>query len=379
MIPPGQASDASAVPAATGSSDGADSSVPASSEPASAGCSALASSLSVEEQVGQLFMVGVSTSGLDESTRQAISLGRVGSVVLLGNSDAGVEDVRLLTAQLGTLGSAALPLLVAADQEGGRVQRLAGEGFDDMPSAAQQGKMSDDALRAASQEWGGQLISAGVRYNLAPVADIVTAGQEADNAPIGALGRNYATDAGLASEKVSAFVEGMHAAGVGTALKHFPGLGRVEINTDFGAAVDDVTGPDDPSIDVFRAGLAAGADTVMVSSAVFRLIDPDSEAVFSHTVITDLLRGDLGFDGVVIADDLGVARAVADVAPGDRAIRFLQAGGDLAISADPAIMSDMIDATLARARQDAGFAERVAESAGRVLDLKAALGLMACG
>lgn len=350
----------------------------AGTEAASQGCAALAASLPLEQQVGQLFMLGVSTAGLDETTRQAISLSRIGSVVLLGNSDAGVSDIRMLTAQLGTLGTAQVPLLVAADQEGGRVQRLSGEGFDDIPEAVEQGTMTDEDLRASAERWGGQLAAAGVQLNLAPVADVVTPGGEGANAPIGALGRHYSTDAAIAAEKVSAFVEGMGAAGIGTSLKHFPGLGRVEVNTDFGAAIDDTTDRDDPSVDVFRAGLGAGADTVMVSSAVFELVDAHNEGVFSETVVSDWLRGDLGFDGVVLADDLGAARSVAGVSPADRAVRFIEAGGDLAINADPAVMGEMTEATLARAAGDDAFAARIVQSAGRVLDLKASLGLMDC-
>ncbi len=343
------------------------------------GCPAVVEGLSLDEQVGQLFMVGVSTAGLDEATRRAISLGRVGSVVLLGNSTAGIAETRALTAELGSLGTVELPLLVAVDQEGGSVQRLTGAGFDDIPPAVEQGTWADDELRAEAETWGGQLAEAGVRLNLAPVADLVAPGHEADNDPIGGLGRHYATDAGVAAARVSSFVEGMHAAGIGTSLKHFPGLGRVGTNTDFGEATDDVTTRDDPSVDVFRAGLDAGADTVMVSSAVFQRIDPDNEGVFSETIITDLLRGEIGFKGVVLADDLGAAQAVADVQPAERAVRFLEAGGDLAINADPALMSEMIDATVTRAGSDDAFADRVAESALRVLELKERLGLTDCG
>ena len=145
------------------------------------------------------------------------------------------------------------------------------------------------------------------------------------------------------------------------------------------ACVDDVTSSDSASLEVFRDAIAAGVDSVMVSSALFEKIDPDNEGVFSPVIIEDLLRGEFGFDGVVIADDLGAAASVADLAPGERAVRFLAAGGDLAINADPAIMGEMVTATLHEADTDPAFEERVTASAARVLALKSSVGLVGCG
>lgn len=340
-------------------------------------CAELAASLTPEEQVGQLFMLAVSTSGLDQAASSAITDNRVGSVVLLGNSSAGQPVIRPLTAELGSLASARLPLLVAVDQEGGTVQRLKGEGFDDIPAARTQGDMDPAELAAKAAEWGAQLKLAGVDYNLAPVADVVPEAKRGTNEPIGKLRRDFGADPADVADSVVAVVEGMREAGVATAAKHFPGLGEVTTNTDFGAALDTVTTADSESLEPFRAAIAAGIASVMVSSAVFERIDPDNEGVFSSAVITDLLRGDLGFDGVVIADDLGAAKAVADITPGERAVRFFEAGGDLAINASPAIMADMAAATL-EAAEDEAFAARVAESATRVLQLKVDAGLMTC-
>ncbi len=324
-------------------------------------------------------MVGVSTSGLDETTRSAISLGRVGSVVLLGQHHLRRRRDPRLTAELGSLGTAELPLMIAVDQEGGQVQRLRGQGFDAIPAATDQGELSEGELRAASSLWGDQLSIAGVHYNLAPVADVVPADKQRSNEPIGLLSRNFGNDAPTVSRSVVEFVEGMGEAGIATSLKHFPGLGEVVTNTDFGAATDDDITADSPSLGAVPGGHRGGRGSVMVSSAVFTQIDPDVEGVFSQVIISDLLRSDLGFDGVVIADDLGAARSVAGVTPADRAVRFLDAGGDLVINADPTLMSAMIDATAAREATDEDFSERVLDSAERVLRLKASVGLVDCG
>ena len=136
---------------------------------------------------------------------------------------------------------------------------------------------------------------------------------------------------------------------------------------------------DSPVLEPFRTVIEGGVDSVMVSSAVYTQIDPENEAMFSSAIIDGMLRGDLGFDRVVISDDLGAAKSVEDIAPSDRGVRFIEAGGDLAINADPTIMTAMVEATVAKAESDEAFAARVTESAARVLTLEESAGLMECG
>lgn len=369
----------------TGSSPAAPTPVPTEpSQPTSASarpdaCVALAEKLSVEERAGQLYMVGVATSGLDETTKAAIRDNKVGSVVLLGNTTSGSMGIRLLTAELSGFGSDQLPLLVAVDQEGGSVQRLQGEGFTRIPAARDQGQLAKGELQKQAAIWATELRDAGVTYNLAPVADVVPVDKRNTNAPIGKLKRDYGSDPKVVSEKVGEFIAGMHEGEVITSVKHFPGLGQVDVNTDFGVARDThITGSSE-ELEPFRSAIAEGADSVMVSSAIFTRIDPDHEGVFSSRIITDLLRGTLDYRGVVIADDLGAAVAVKDVAPAERGISFIQAGGDLAINADPSLMADMIQATVKKAESDDAFSARVLESAARVLELKQKAGIMQCG
>src|SRR5690606_17211556 len=173
----------------------------------------------------------------------------------------------------------------------------------------------------------------------APVADVVDPDPGDGNAPVGALGRGFGTDPQQVGECMVAAVEALHGEGIAASLKHFPGLGRVTENTDFSAQgiEDDVTSPEDPFLDSFRAGIDAGAEIVMMSSAIYPWIEPDVPAMFSRAAIQDLLRGQLGFDGLVVTDDIGAARAVADVPVAERATRLLEAGGDVLVTADPSI------------------------------------------
>lgn len=335
-----------------------------------------AAALSPEAQVGQLLMVGVEGS-LDAAESRAITDHQVGSVVLLGDQSGGVRPTMELTGKLAELNPDA-GTLVAADQEGGRVQRLTGPSWTRIPSADRQAKLSDVELREAAAGWGALLARAGVLLNLAPVADVVPKAKLKTNQPIGRLGRGYGTSPAGVTAKTAAVIAGLQDAGVAATVKHFPGLGEVVGNTDHvGGVVDRVTRADSASLQPFRAAVESGVGAVMISSATYAKIDSKQQAVFSPKVI-GLLRG-WGYDGVVISDDLGVAASVRKVRAADRAVRFIAAGGDLVINANPALTKAMAQGLLARVKKDDAFAKRVTASAARVLTLKSRVGAYDCG
>lgn len=332
--------------------------------------------MSLRQQVGQVFMVGTTAAAVDRRTRDQISRFHVGNVFLSGRSYEGTAAprhvVRTMRAQVDGSSTAGVGLLVATDQEGGFVQVLQGSGFSAMPSALAQGRWRAAKLQRRAQTWGGQLADVGVDVNLAPVLDTVPGAKAAEhNPPIGFYYREYGyTPARVASRGV-AFLDGMAAAGVAGAVKHFPGLGRVHANTDTASGVTDrVTRRHDPYLRPFRAAVAAGAPMVMMSSARYTRLDPRQPAAFSPYVVRRILRGDLGFDGVVISDDLGNAKQVAAVPAGRRATRFLGAGGDLVLTVSAARLPAMYRAVLARARQVPAFRVRLEAAVLRILELK---------
>lgn len=348
--------------------------------PTAAACTRLVSELSLAERVGQLLMVSSSSTGLSTSRAAMIGRTHAGSVLLLGNSKAGVSATQQVIADVRDAADRPqrVNVMVAADQEGGLVQRLAGSGFADIPSAVLQAKLSDESLATEAETWGDGLDKAGINVNLAPVADVVPRNLVAVNQPIGQLRRGYGPSPSIVARKVAAYTTGMDNAGIATAVKHFPGLGRVRGNTDTEArVVDTVTTRKDPALKGFQAAVDARVDMVMVSSAIYRQIDAKQQATFSPTVIGTMIRGDLGFDGVVISDDLA-AKGVSDVPANQRVIRFLLAGGDLAIVADPDLAEASAKALVARAESDSDFAARVDESAARVLAMKDRRGLIRC-
>ena len=336
---------------------------------------------SLEEKVGQLMMVGVDAQAPKQSSNEAVDTHHVGNIFIAGHTTAGSQATQKVissfTSKVGPGTTHATPMLVATDQEGGEVQVLAGSGFSDIPSALDQSAQPRDQLVASARTWGKELADVGVNMNLAPVADLVDIARPASNEPIGRWGREYGHDAATVSSQAGAFAEGMQASKVIPTYKHFPGLGRVKDNTDTSAGVVDstTTRSADTAVSViFGAAIAAGAPVIMVSSATYSLIDPSAPAVFSSTIVTDMLRREMGFSGVVITDDVSAAVQVQDVSAGDRAVRAIRAGCDIVLaSADPTVAADMVKALISTARSDPAFAARVDESATRVLNLKKSL------
>jgi beta-N-acetylhexosaminidase len=160
--------------------------------------------------------------------------------------------------------------------------------------------------------------------------------------------------------------------------KHFPGLGRVAGTTDFTAnVVDNVTTANDPYLNSFRAAVGAGVPMVMVALATYTKIDPAQLAVFSPTVMR-LLRNGLGFNGVIVSDDMGQAAAIQAVPVANRAVDFLTAGGDLITSQSLAPAEQMAAGVLAKASGSAAFRATVDDAARRVLAAKKAAGLLPC-
>lgn len=341
--------------------------------------------LSPAEQAGQLLWVGLD-AGDDRSRLDDLITDRhLGGVVLLGGWHDGQASIEPTTSHLAGLASESatggLGLFIAADQEGGAVQQLQGAGFDEMPSAIDQGGLPDAELTQDATQWAEQLAAAGVNVNLAPVADTVPEALGTANEPIGQWYREYSHRSGKVADKVAAFIEGMHAGGVAATTKHFPGLGRITGNTDLTATgiTDDETTTDDPYLDPFAAGIEAGTDFVMIGTAIYSQIDTDVNAAFSHRIVTDLLRDQLGYDGVVITDDVGNAVSVADVPAGERATRFIAAGGDIVLTADPGTVPPMTEAITTEMDDDAQFAELLQEAVTRVVELKIDRGLAECG
>ncbi|GAA1866847.1 glycoside hydrolase family 3 protein [Paeniglutamicibacter psychrophenolicus] len=332
--------------------------------------------MSLKERIGQVLMVGVPATGSSAADRSTIAAHELGNFFLKGRSSAGTGAtagaVQRVESTIAKALSVDVDAFVATDQEGGYVQVLKGSGFSTLPTALVQGSWATATLRERAEVWGGQLAAAGVNVNLAPVADTVPSASFApSNAPIGYWKREYGYDPATVSAATRAFSSGMLAAGVDPVIKHFPGLGRVTKNTDTARNVTDTkTTRRDGYLKPFRDGIAAGNDWVMVSNAYYSRIDAKNIAPFSSTIMRSMLREDLGFNGIIVSDDMCDAVQLSPWTLGARALRFFEAGGTMMLCVDAPKMPAIANALYAEAGKDPAFARLIDAAALHVLRVK---------
>lgn len=332
--------------------------------------------MSPQQRVGQLFMLGLTSTGPSQEMYDALAARSGGNAFLRGPSDLGAPAMATITRRIKAVATVAgVSPFISADQEGGNAQALEGEGFSAMPTAMTQGEEDRADLRSDARAWARELMAAGVNVDLAPVADVVPSDVGAANDPIGYFRRQYGYTPRVASPAVAAFVSGMQKERVATSVKHFPGLGRATGNTDSDPTATDPTVRGDALLEPFAKGIQSGSAFAMVSSAKYPGIDPDRRACFSPVVIREMLRGDLGFEGVVISDSFGSA-SVAPVPAGRRAIRFFESGGTMVLDTNYLDLEPMTAAVLARMERDPAFGELIEANVRLVLATKQRFGLI---
>lgn len=293
---------------------------------------------------------------------------------LLKSANGNLASSIALTDMTSRLQNAsAIPLFIAVDQEGGRIDRVKFEDVRRFPSARIFGELGDAALtEQAAWATGVQLAELGINLDFAPVADVNVLGD--DNPAIG--DRSYGSDPELVAAMAVAAVQGFERAGIAAAVKHFPGHGNTAVDSHLGlpvvltdirewAATDRVP---------FEATIRAGARMVMVAHVAFPALDADGlPASMSPAITTGQLRAALGFTGVIVTDDLANMLAVAAWAPGERAVRALEAGSDLILN--PGDIEAAVSA-IVEAVADGRISEELIDAAlVRILDLKFDLGL----
>jgi beta-N-acetylhexosaminidase len=310
---------------------------------------------SLREKIAGLLIVGFRGATLAQVPWLQAALGEtgLGGVILFDRDQllGGNRNVRT-PAQVKELVAdlrAAAPgreIIVSVDQEGGIVTRLGpNHGFPAVASEADIGGGSLAAARTWARGIARTLAAAGINLNFAPVVDLDV---NPKSPAIGALDRSFSADPDVVVEMATAEIEAHRAAGVKTALKHFPGIGSATTNTDFGVA--DVTRTwTRRELEPFRRLIAAGtADLVMAGHVVNGQLDPDHPASLSKAVVSDLLRGALGWDGIVVTDDLQAAAIDKTFGFGEAVVLALEAGNDLLLFAnqqsyDPKIVGRTID------------------------------------
>jgi beta-N-acetylhexosaminidase len=304
---------------------------------------------SLEEQIAGLLIVGFRGADLTEAPwlGRALATGGLGGVILFDRDQITGEarnvispsQVRRLTDDLRAA-AGARPILVGVDQEGGVVTRLSpAHGFPAVASEATIGAGPSSAARRWASSLAGTLVESGFDLNFAPVVDLDV---NPRSPAIGALDRSFSADPDTVVVMATIEIEAHRAAGVRTTLKHFPGIGSSATNTDFGVA--DVTATwSRTELEPFRRLIAAGeADLVMAGHVVNRHLDQDHPASLSPAIVGELLRGELGWDGVVVTDDLQAAAITTAFGADEAVVLALEAGNDLLLFANQQVYSSGI-------------------------------------
>lgn len=278
---------------------------------------------------GALFMVGLPGLGLDDSSRSLIARFHINNFILFKRNFKDCQQLRELTAALrqACMAAGLTPPLIAIDQEGGTVARL-GPPFSQFLGARQLASSSapEEAVTAYARTCGRELAAVGINLNLAPVLDVCASGGGYFMAER-SLGADPVTVARLGSLIISE----MQACGLAACGKHFPGLGGAVVDPHRQLPVVDRSGAEMRSIDLvpFRAAVAADVAAIMTSHTIYRQFDGERAATLSPAIITGLLRNELGYEGVVITDDLEMGAIVEAGNVAEAALEALQAGADL--------------------------------------------------
>ena len=326
--------------------------------------------MSVGDLVGQMFVVSVGGTEPNYYAEKMVRERNIGGVILFGHNMKSEDQVRSLTTSLQRLSmetEPAVPLFVAVDQEGGDI--ASAPWVAPQPSAAEVGRRGDPAeAGTVAEQIGEELLRAGVNTNFAPVVDT------GFGAAIG--NRSYGEDPGLVSRMGVASVEGFERAGIVSAAKHFPNHGPAIADSHKALPVVDHDMRTVRSYDLppFRAAVEAGVPMVMAGHLLYPAVDGERPASLSPGWM-GLLRDELGFEGVIVTDDLAMAGASGGGTPGRAAVRAVKAGADLLIvSSPPQQQADAYDAVVAAVESGRIPESRIRGSVGRLLRVKEGYG-----
>lgn len=334
--------------------------------------------MSVEQKVGQMVMAGIPGPEAGAEAEELIGMYHVGGIILFAENVRSPRQVAQLTAALRRIAreaGAPWPLLVAVDQEGGRVARIR-DGVTPLPSQMALGAAgSVDLTRQVAKVNGEELFAMGIHMNMAPVVDV---NSNPKNPVIGV--RSFGESPERVAEMGAAYVRGLQEAGVLAVAKHFPGHGDTDVDSHLAlpTVAHDRRRLDEVELVPFRAAMDAGVDAIMTAHITFPQVDPTPglPSTLSERVLTGLLRKELGFSGLIVTDALEM-RGVSDrFGLPEAAVMAVKAGADIALIAQSAFNDDakravealaeaVREGDIPMARVDASLA-RIAAAKGRL-------------
>lgn len=297
------------------------------------------SEMSMEEKVAQLFVItpealtGVGQVTMaGETTRERLAEYPVGGLIYFSDNILSEEQITemLSNSQRYSYELLQIPLLTCIDEEGGSVSRISGRGIIDVSyidSMKNVGSGTESDAYDTGREIGDYLDRLGFNVDFAPVSDVVT---NYENTVIG--DRAFGNDAQKVALMVKAFVDGMHEYSVATTLKHFPGHGNTKEDSHYSGAFSDKTIEElrDCEFLPFQEGIKAGTDLIMAGHiSLPNVTGDDIPATLSHMLITDILREEMGYSGVVITDAMNMAAIADSYTSAEAAVKAIQAGIDM--------------------------------------------------
>ncbi|WP_083660207.1 glycoside hydrolase family 3 N-terminal domain-containing protein [Acuticoccus yangtzensis] len=334
-------------------------------------------SATVEEMIGQLLVVSYGGTRPDDAgvaaARDAIARSRIGGVLTFRHNIASAGDIAAVNRSFMEA-RPDLPPIIAVDQEGGLVMRVKpSEGAPSTPAAADIAAGSEDEARAAYDDMAAALATLGFNANFGPVVDLAS---NPDNPVIARFGRSFGADPATVTDYATVFAEAHRAAGIGTALKHFPGHGSSTDDSHEGA-IDLTATWSRQEMLPFRDMIASGeADMLMAGHLTLKgVTEADIPASLSQSAITGFLRETLCYDGVVVSDDLAMDAVSSRWDAVEAVTMMVEAGGDLALlslgTGQGYEVIDAISSALAEhARQSPEFAAKIRQAYARIANLK---------
>ena len=326
----------------------------------------LVANMSDADKVGQLLMIGIHGKTLNDDAKFMLNEYRVGGIILFDRNMESKDQVKSLIADINKTGKSAglTPLFIGIDQEGGAVARMEDQ-LIKVPPAEELGKEPIEQAVSLAKQSGTELKDLGFNINFAPVADLGLT-----------YGRSFSTNPDEVVRYASAVGKAYDEAGLWYSYKHFPGIGKTDVDLHADTSVVPVSKEallnEDTKVfvDLIKQS-KPNTYAIMVSHAMYPQIDPDHPSSLSKAIITDWLRKDMGYNGVVVTDDMDMGALAKHYTFGDMAVQSILAGSDiLLVCHEYEHMQEAYNGLMKAVKDGRISKERLDESVKRILLMK---------
>lgn len=331
----------------------------------------LVANMSDADKVGQLLMIGIHGKTLNDDAKFMLNEYRVGGIILFDRNMESKDQVKSLITDINKTGKSAglTPLFIGIDQEGGAVARMEDQ-LIKVPPAEEIGKESVEQAASLAKQVGTELKDLGFNINFAPVADLGLT-----------YGRSFSTNPDEVVRYASAVGKAYEEAGLWYSYKHFPGIGKTDVDLHADTSVVPVSKEtllnEDTKVfvDLIKQS-KPNTYAIMVSHAMYPQIDPDHPSSLSKAIITDWLRKDMGYNGVVVTDDMDMGALAKHYTFGDMAVQSILAGSDiLLVCHEYEHMQEAYNGLMKAVKDGRISKERLDESVKRILLMKMSRGI----